>query len=232
MGGGIHDREGVTLGTPYTRTYTFVRDSRAPKHATYNLTWVGNDGTSQCSGTISLPKGSPQTLTVDVNPTEYGAHSAILNLDDPATPGIDYQTMNIVVVPYEFTAATRYSQKSRAASAQPDPELLPPGPCWHSRIQGGLPAARAPRLAAGQARFLRFHPYGVGIDSNTSTNCYVPDAGAGCIGGSPTSRTTTNPFAGVWEVTVEARRTSDADFTPYTMTASILGATSQHRILT
>ena len=39
------------------------------------------------------------------------------------------------------------------------------------------------------------------------------------------SRTTTNPQAGVWEVTVEARRTSDADPAPFTLTASILGAT-------
>src|SRR4029450_5153363 len=33
-----------------------------------------------------------------------------------------------------------------------------------------------------------------------------------------------NPQAGVWELTVEARRTSDVEFTPYTLTASILGA--------
>ena len=35
----------------------------------------------------------------------------------------------------------------------------------------------------------------------------------------------TNPQAGVWEVTVDARRTSDADFTPFTLTGTILGAT-------
>ena len=29
----------------------------------------------------------------------------------------------------------------------------------------------------GQARFLRFHPYGVGVDSNASTSCYAPPAG-------------------------------------------------------
>ena len=223
VGRGIHDREDVTLGTPYTRTYTFVRDS-GPKHATYNLTWVGNDGTFSSAGSISLPKGSPQTLTVDVNPTEYGAHSALLNLDDPATPGIDYQTMNVVVVPYEFTAATGYSQTFTGSVGRNQTQS------YFLRVPAGTPALKvdfsgpSSTPGSGQARFLRFHPFGVGIDSNTSTNCYVPDAGAGCIGGSPTSRTTTNPFAGVWEVTVEARRTSDADFTPYTMTASILGA--------
>jgi hypothetical protein len=74
----------------------------------------------------------------------------------------------------------------------------------------------------GQARFLRFHPYGVGIDANASTSCYNPSAGS-CVG-SPISRTTTNPQAGVWEVVVEARRTSDIAEAPFSLTASILGA--------
>ena len=41
----------------------------------------------------------------------------------------------------------------------------------------------------------------------------------------PLSRTVTQPQAGVWEVTVEARRTSDVGVAPFTLTASILGAT-------
>jgi len=40
-----------------------------------------------------------------------------------------------------------------------------------------------------------------------------------------TSRTVSNPFPGVWEVTVDARRNSDAVSAPFTLTASILGAT-------
>ncbi|HEX4972545.1 MAG TPA: pre-peptidase C-terminal domain-containing protein, partial [Steroidobacteraceae bacterium] len=75
----------------------------------------------------------------------------------------------------------------------------------------------------GQARFLRWHPYGLGIDSNSVSNCYSPAAGA-CSTGSPTSRTVSDPLTGVWELTVDARRSSDALFAPYTMTASILGA--------
>src|SRR5262249_49919446 len=35
---------------------------------------------------------------------------------------------------------------------------------------------------------------------------------------------TSNPLAGVWEVSVDARRNSDTPFAPYTLTASILGA--------
>ena len=74
----------------------------------------------------------------------------------------------------------------------------------------------------GQARFLRFHPYGVGVDSNASTSCYAPPV-AGCATGSPYSRTVNGALAGVWEVTVEARRTSDVASTPFTLTASLFG---------
>lgn len=77
----------------------------------------------------------------------------------------------------------------------------------------------------GQARFLRWHPYGVGIDSNSASNCYSPPAVAGCSTGSPNSRTAQAPAAGVWEVTVDARRTSDATWTKFTLKVSVLGAT-------
>jgi len=58
---------------------------------------------------------------------------------------------------------------------------------------------------------------------NASTSCYSPPAGS--CAGSPLSRTATDPTPGVWEITVDARRTSDVEFTPYTLTVSILGAT-------
>ena len=45
IGVGIHDREGVELGDAYTRTYTFTRTSGGGGTKTYNVSWVGNDGT-------------------------------------------------------------------------------------------------------------------------------------------------------------------------------------------
>ncbi len=51
-------------------------------------------------------------------------------------------------------------------------------------------------------------------------------AGTGtCASGSAISRTTTDPLVGVWEVTVDARRNSDAVSVPFSLTVSILGAT-------
>jgi hypothetical protein len=226
VGTGIHDREGVTAGDSYTRTYTFRRTSGGGGTKTYNLSWVGNDGTFSTSpSSISLPLNTPVTLAVTVNPGA-GAHSAILNLDDPSGPGIEYQTLNTVIAPFEFSAATGYSQTITGSVGRN--HFL----SYFFRVPAGTPALKvdfsgpSATPGTGQARFLRYHPYGVNIDSNTSTVCYAPPVpGGSCPGGGPNSRTTTDPTAGVWEITVEGRRTSDAALTPFTLTVSILGAT-------
>jgi hypothetical protein len=227
VGTGIHDREGVTAGDSYTRTYTFRRTSGGGGTRTYNLSWVGNDGTfSAGASSISLPLNTPVTLDVSVNAGLLGAHSAILNLDDPTGPGIEYQTLNTVIAAYDFSAANGFSQTISATVGRN--HFL----SYFFRVPAGAPALKVdfsgPDATAGtgQARFLRYHPYGVNVDSNTSTVCYAPPVpGGSCPGGGPNSRTTTDPTAGVWEITVEARRTSDVALTPFTLTVSVLGAT-------
>ncbi|MCM0675375.1 S8 family serine peptidase [Micromonospora phytophila] len=224
VGTGIYDREGVTVGREYTRTYTFTRTTGGSKTITYDVSWVGNDGTFATASSIALPLNKAVSLTVRVNPSAPGAHSAILRLDDPATTGIDHQTMNTVIAPYAFQPAANH-QVTITGKVGRNQSLH-----YYFQVPAGTPALKvdftgpSDVAGTGQARFLRYHPYGVGIDSNASTSCYVPAAGA-CATGSPTSRTTSNPLAGVWEVTVDARRTSDAEWTPFTLTASVLGAT-------
>lgn len=221
-GVGINDREGVAPGDSYTRSYTFTRTSGPGGTITYNLAWVDNDGTFNSAATIALPKNKPVTLEVQVSPTTSGVHSAILNLDDPSTTGIDYQTMNVVVAADQFAGPSFSVEKSGS---------LGPGQfdTYFFNVPAGTPAFKVDMTGggapgAGAIRFLRWHPYGLGVDSNGVSFCYNPSI-AGCPTGSPTSRTVTDPFAGVWEVTVDARRNSDTESAPYTLTASILGAT-------
>ena len=222
VGTGIYDREGVNAGTPYTRTYTFTRNDGPGGAVTYNVGWVGNDGTFSAPSSISLGKGSPATLVVSVNPTA-GDHSAILTLDDPSTTGIDYATMNTVIAPMTFSAPS-YSQSVTSTIARGQTKhyffRVPAGaPAFKVDLAGGGDAA-----GAGAIRFLRWHPFGQGVDSNAVSNCYVGAAFA-CSTGSATSRSVTNPQAGVWEVSVDARRNSDnMTGAPFTLTASILGA--------
>lgn len=222
VGVGINDREGVARGDSYTRTYTFVRTDGPRSTRTYNVVWFDNDGTFSSAGTIALPKNKPVTLVVGINPTTAGAHSAILNLDDPTTPGVDYQTMNVVIAADQFLAPGFSVVKTGS---------LGPGQfqTYFFNVPAGTPAFKVDMTGGGGAgagaiRFLRWHPWGLGIDSNASSNCYNGAPG-GCSTGSPTSRTVSNPQAGVWEVTVDARRNSDSVSAPYTLTASILGAT-------
>ncbi|GAB3454581.1 S8 family serine peptidase [Actinophytocola sediminis] len=227
VGVGINDREDVAKGDRYTREYTFKRTS-GPNHAvTYQAKWVGNDGTFSSSPTVTLPKNSAVKYRVTINPRSTGIHSAILNLDSPTTTGIEYQTMNTVIAADDFTASNGYQVRHGGQIGRNETDS------YFVRVPANTPALKVDLTGggtgegAGQIRFLRFHPYGVGIEDNSTPNCYnppVPPANA-CDAGDPSSRTYTDPLTGVWEIVVEARRTSDAAVAKYTLTASVLGAT-------
>ena len=222
FGRGIFDREGVTLGQSYTRTYTFTRTSGPSRPVLYHLRWVGNDGTFSAPNNVLLRHNVPTQVPVHVNPSSTGIHSAILNLDNSSTDGIEYQTMNTVIVPDELTAATGYAVTKTGMASRNQVQR------FFFQVPAGSPVLKVdmtgPSDAAGtgQVRFLRFHPWGLAIDNNASTSCYVPSV-AGCSTGDPLSRTAADATAGVWEVTVEARRTSDVANAPFTLTASLFG---------
>ncbi|HKU13397.1 MAG TPA: S8 family serine peptidase [Steroidobacteraceae bacterium] len=225
VGTGIYDREGVVAGQSYTRTYTITRTKGGSQPKTYAVNWVANDGTFSSPASIALPLNVPVSLPVTINPQSAGAHSAIMNLDSPGAAGIEFQTMNVVVAADTFSAASNFavSKTGTIGQAQQLGHWV--------QVPTGVPALKvdfsgpSATPGTGQARFLRWHPFGVGIDSNAVSNCYTPALAAGCLTGSPLSRTTSNPQAGAWELTVDGRRSSDAFFAPYSMTASILGAT-------
>lgn len=224
FGVGIYDREGVVAGQPYTRTYKIMRTKGSSSPKSYAVSWVGNDGTFSSPATIALPLNVAVDFPVAINPASAGDHSAIMNLDSSGAAGIEFQTMNVVVAADTFSSGNGYSvtKTGTIGRAQQLTHFV--------RVPAGAPALKvdfsgpSATPGTGQARFLRWHPYGVGIDSNAVSNCYTPNQ-AGCTTGSALSRTTGDPLAGVWEITVDARRSSDADSAPYTMTASVLGAT-------
>jgi len=230
-GQGIYDREQLNA----TRTYTFTRTDGPGGAITYAVTWLGNDGTFSSPTSVTLDKNQPTTFTVNIDVTSPGVHSAILQLDDPATAGIDYQTLNTVIEPLEFegpTYARSVSGDIDIAQQQHYFFRVPPStPALKVDMVGGSEAA-----GTGQMRFLRWSPWGLPIESNAVSNCYnpkipLPPPNAalnncnGVANNSPTSRTAQDPIAGVWELSMDARRTSDADDAPFSLTASLLGAT-------
>ncbi len=191
VGLGIHDREGVVLGQKYDRTYTLTRTTGPQRAIEHQLRWLGNDGTFSAGGRtkVMLPLNQPVDLAVHVNPSQAGVHSAILQLDDPTTPGVDLMTMNVVFVPREFTAANAYTfQTSGTVGRDATRHYFVRVPAGASALKVDLTGGGA-TPGAGQIRFLRFDPQGLPVDSNASTSCYDPDAGAG----SPVGRRTAGP---------------------------------------
>ena len=224
FGVGIYDREGVVAGQSYTRTYKIMRTKGGSSPKSYAVSWVGNDGTFSSPATIALPLNVAVDFPVTINPASAGDHSAIMNLDNSSTAGIEFQTMNVVVAADTFNAGQwilghedRHDRSCAAADAL---------------------RARAGRRAGAEGRLLRTErnsrdgtgalPALASVRSRHRFQCGVELLRAGrwrMHDGQRRSRTTGDPLAGAWEITVDARRSSDADFAPYTMTASILGAT-------
>lgn len=223
VGVGIHDREGVTLGVKYNRTYTLTRTSGPAKPVAFQVRWIGNDGTFNSRTKVSLPLNEPVDFAVQINPASPGAHSSVLQLDDSSTPGVDLITMNAVFVPHAFTAANAYTfQASGTVGRNTTRSYFVRVPVGASALKVDMTGGGA-GAGDGQIRFLRYTPQGLPLDSNSSLSCYDPDAGAGCANGTPHSRTVVNPLPGVWELVVEARRTSDVLQAPFGLTATVLG---------
>ncbi|MBP2338944.1 subtilisin family serine protease [Saccharothrix coeruleofusca] len=219
-GVGIHDREGVTVGREYTRTYTLTRTTGPNRNQQFLVDWDGNDGTFSAKSLVSLPLNTPVKFDVKVRPKTAGAHSAVLKLDNPATPGVDLFTLNTVFAGAEFTAAGKFTATKTGSIARNQTQsFFVNVPAGTSALKVDMVAGGAEK-GKGQVRFLRFDPYGTPFDTTGSASCYNPEASAGCT---PTSRTVTNPLPGLWEIVVEARRTSDADSAPYSVTAAVLG---------
>jgi hypothetical protein len=107
---------------------------------------------------------------VNINPATGGAHSAILNLDDPVSAGIEYQTMNVVVAADPFASPGYAVTKTDSIGPGQIKSYffdIPPGtPAFKVDMAGGGAAG------AGAIRFLRWHPWGLAIDSNAASNCY------------------------------------------------------------
>ncbi|HEU5472075.1 MAG TPA: S8 family serine peptidase [Actinophytocola sp.] len=229
QGIGIYDREGVRAGDQYFRDYTITRNTGSASPITYRVNWVGNDGTFSSPSSITLRKGFATKFRVQIRPGSAGVHSAIMNLDSPLTTGVEFQTLNTVVAAEDFNGGNNFTVRhggtiGRNQVASHFVRVAPGTPALKVDLQGG---GTAP--GAGQIRFLRFHPFGVAGEGLTTNSlyCYNPPVAVGgvCAGGTPTSRVVSNPTPGVWEITIEARRTSDTAQAPYTISASVLGAT-------
>jgi hypothetical protein len=219
FGTGLYDREGgLKAGDKKTYDITITRTSGPDKALRHELHFANNyDDTFRLLGSdeVKLPLNQPVTVTVQASPKAAGIKSAILEVDDPRTEGLDKQILTTVVVstPVKYT----YSAKSSVQrnSTRSYFVTVPEGAKSLEVAIGGL-------KDKSQTRFIAIHPYGVPVDNTSTPFCYNNYLdGNGC---KPDVRSYADPQAGVWEIEVEARRTSPLLDNPYKLDVSVLGA--------
>ncbi|MFE3328449.1 S8 family serine peptidase [Streptomyces sp. NPDC059176] len=223
FGTGLYDREGG-LKTRQKKSYeiTITRTTGPDRPIKHELDWKYNDGTFDLpgSGAVVLPLNKPVTVKVDAKARTKGVHSAILELDDVRTEGVDKQILTTVVAA-EQLAKPAYSY-SASGSVQRNS---------HRSYFVNVPAgAKALEVALGglkdksQTRFISIHPYGVGVEDSSTIYCY-PNYDNPANTCRPDLRSYADPQPGVWEIEVEARRTSPLLNNPYKLDVTVLGAT-------
>ena len=210
IGVGIHDREGVALGESYTRS-TRSRGRRAPAgRRRTTCRWSATTAPSSSAASISLPLNATGHLPWRSTPRHSACTRPILNLDDPSSPGHrlpDAQHRGRPLRTFSRHRATRRPSRApwpatrRCTTSSP---FLPGTPAFKVDFGGHRPPGRdrpVPSLPPVRRAKSKRRP----------TACLllaarVPGGLPRC---GPLSRTVPSPQSGVWEVTVEARRTSD-----------------------
>jgi hypothetical protein len=219
-GTGLYDREGgLKAGQKKTYEITLTRTSGADKAIRHELHFENNaGGTFRIVGSdeVKLPLNQPVTVKVQAAPKSAGLKSAILEVDDPKTEGIDEQVLSTVVVsaPLKYTFSASGSVQRN--STQHYFVTVPEG-------AKALEVAMSGLKDKSQTRFISIHPHGVPSDPSSTVNCY-PNYDNPANTCRPDVRSYADPQPGVWEIEVESRRTSPLLDNPYKLDVAVLGA--------
>ncbi|MFF8727321.1 S8 family serine peptidase [Streptomyces sp. NPDC015171] len=219
FGTGLYDREGgLKAGQKKTYDVTITRTSGPDKALRHELHFENNAGhTFRILGddVVRLPLNQPVTVKVQAAPESAGLKSAILEVDDPRTEGVDKQVLSTVVVASPVRHTWSVSGSVQRNSTRSYFLTVPEGAKSLEVAIGGL-------KDKSQTRFIAIHPYGTPVDNTGTPYCYPNYLdGNGC---KPDVRAYADPQPGVWEVEVESRRTSPLLDNPYRLDAAVLGA--------
>ncbi|MFF4560770.1 S8 family serine peptidase [Streptomyces sp. NPDC001435] len=219
FGTGLYDREGgLKAGQKKTYDVTITRTSGPDRALWHELNFVNNAGdTFRIVGDdmVKLPLNQPVTVKVQAAPGSAGIKSAILEVDDPRTEGVDKQILTTVVVSTPVGYAVSASGSVQRNSTRSYFLNVPAG-------AKSLEVAMSGLKDKSQTRFIAIHPYGVPVDNTSTPFCYNNYLdGNGCR---PDVRSYADPQAGVWEIEVESRRTSPLLDNPYKLDVTVLGA--------
>ncbi|MDT3724514.1 S8 family serine peptidase [Streptomyces sp. DSM 41972] len=220
FGTGLYDREGgLKAGQKKTYDITITRTSGPDRAVSHKLDLANNADRAfriVGSGKVSLPLNKPVTVKVQAQSRTAGIKSAILEVDDPRTEGVDRQILTTVVVstPVKYTYSAKGTVQRNSTTSYF--VTVPEGAKTLEVAMSGL-------KATSQTRFISIHPYGVPSDPTSTVNCY-PDYSNPANTCRPDVRSYAAPQPGVWEIEVEARRTSPLLDNPYKLDVAVLGA--------
>ncbi|MCL7377384.1 S8 family serine peptidase [Streptomyces sp. 35G-GA-8] len=222
-GTGLYDREGgLKAGQSRTYDITITRTTGAQGALEHRLKWkYDNNKTFRLLGSdrIKLPLNQPVTVTVQARPGSAGVHSAILEVDDRRTEGVDKQVLTTVVVSKELAKPAYAFSASDSVQRNASKSYFVTVPVGAKTLEvalGGL-------AKDSQTRFIAISPYGVQMEDSSTIFCYpnYPNPANTCR---PDVRSYQDPLPGVWEIEVESRRTSPLLDNPYTLDTTLMGA--------
>ncbi|MBQ1046568.1 MULTISPECIES: S8 family serine peptidase [unclassified Micromonospora] len=211
------DRGGQKVKESRHYEVKLTRTSGPNKGIKHEVAFRGNDGTYSAPKVVWLPLNKTVTVKVKAKPMTAGAHGAIMTVDDPATNVVDFEVATVVV------ASNPVSAPAYSFSAEGSVErnnfrsyfvTVPPG-------AGALQVNLSGIATGSQTRFIAINPYGVPVETTASTACYTNFSDAAVC--KPQERDYQNPIPGVWEIEVEARRTSPALDNPFRLQARVQG---------
>ncbi|WP_200947862.1 S8 family serine peptidase [Phycicoccus sp. Root101] len=223
VGTGVYNRcgsneGGQVAGVAKTYTVSATRTSGRAGAALHQLRLVGNDGTFTLGATkAQMAKGTKVSIPVTAKTSTQGAHSAILEIDDPATPVVDHRVLLTVVLAKELAKPSYATSTSDKVGRNLTKKLFVNVPAGTKALQVNL----AGTATKSQVRFIGINPYGVPVESTSSLECYTNFSDPSTC--KPTSRNYANPLPGIWEFEVEARRTSPFLDNPFRLTAAAQG---------
>ncbi|MEV6349346.1 S8 family serine peptidase [Actinoplanes sp. NPDC051851] len=223
VGTGIYNRcaaadGGYTAGQTKTVTVELTRTSGPNKTIEHRLGWLGDHGAFSSAGSVGLPLNKAVAVKVKVR-AGTGVTSAILTVDDPKTPAIDFEVLNTVVTGDALSSPSYTKSWSGKVDRNSTTSFFLTVPEGAAALQVDLTG-----IASGsQTRWIAINPYGVPVEPTSSPYCYTNYSDASVC--KPEERSYEEPLPGVWEFEVESRRTSPVLSNPFTLTAKLQGVT-------
>ncbi|WP_415840643.1 S8 family serine peptidase [Nocardiopsis rhodophaea] len=222
FGRGLYNRclpgaGGQKAGESKDYELNITRDSGGDAMRPYRVKLVGDDGTFSVPRHLKLGKGEETSLKVTATP-DAGAHSAVLQLDNPRTRGVDHTVMLTVIVPdVELGGGdTSWSGSGEVPRAEARSRFvaIPPGTESFTVEMSGV--AENSRL-----RWTAFTPFGPSGE-NVRGHCYtnIPETG-NC---NALKRTYNNPIPGIWDLSLDAASSSPVANNPYELDVSMTPA--------